>query len=187
MPLYFAYGANMNREAMARRCPRSSALVRARLARHRLAVMREGWLTVVRDPRASVHGVLWDVALSDVPPLDRYEGLAQGLYAKIAQPVLTESGQSGRWSMSAPTPDRGRRVRTIWPRSLRRRAPGRCQQRRSERWSSWGPDPRASGARARSTNLGRRRELNSSRPPWAPRRLCRRGSATRSDRPEPGA
>ena len=92
MPLYFAYGANMNREAMARRCPRSSALVRARLARHRLAVMREGWLTVVRDPRASVHGVLWDVALSDVPPLDRYEGLAQGLYAKIAQPVLTEFG-----------------------------------------------------------------------------------------------
>ena len=92
MPLYFAYGANMNREAMARRCPRSKALGRARLARHRLAVMREGWLTAVRDPRASVHGVLWDVALSDVPPLDRYEGLAQGLYAKIAQPVLTEAG-----------------------------------------------------------------------------------------------
>jgi hypothetical protein len=92
MSLYFAYGANMNRDAMARRCPRSKALGRARLARHRLAVMREGWLTVVRDPRASVHGVLWDVALSDVPPLDRYEGLAQGLYAKIAQPVITESG-----------------------------------------------------------------------------------------------
>ena len=82
MPLYFAYGANMNREAMARRCPRSKALGRARLARHRLAVMREGWLTAVRDPRASVHGVLWD----------RYEGLAQGLYAKIAQPVLAEAG-----------------------------------------------------------------------------------------------
>jgi hypothetical protein len=92
MPLYFAYGANMNRDAMARRCPRSKALGRARLARHRLAVMREGWLTVVRDPRPSVHGVLWDVALSDVPPLDRYEGLAQGLYAKIAQPVITEFG-----------------------------------------------------------------------------------------------
>ena len=92
MPLYFAYGANMNREAMARRCPRSKALGLARLARHRLAAMREGWLTAVRDPRASVHGILWDVALSDVPALDRYEGLAQGLYAKIAQPVLTESG-----------------------------------------------------------------------------------------------
>ena len=92
MPLYFAYGANMNREAMASRCPRSKALGLARLARHRLAAMREGWLTAVRDPRASVHGILWDVALYDVPALDRYEGLAQGLYSKIAQPVLTESG-----------------------------------------------------------------------------------------------
>src|SRR5271166_1968801 len=92
MPLHFAYGANMDREAMARRCPRSKALGLARLARHRLAAMREGWLTPVRDPRASVHGILWDVALSDVPALDRYEGLARGLYAKIVQLVLTESG-----------------------------------------------------------------------------------------------
>ena len=92
MPLYFAYGANMNREAMTRRCPRSKALGLARLARHRLAAMREGWLTAVRDPRASVHGILWDVALSDVPALDRFEGLAQGLYTKIAQPVLAGSG-----------------------------------------------------------------------------------------------
>ena len=33
---------------MARRCPRSKALGLARLERHRLAVMREGWLTAVR-------------------------------------------------------------------------------------------------------------------------------------------
>ena len=59
---------------MARRCPRSKPLGLARLERHRLAVMREGWLTVVRDPRAAVHGVLWDLALSDVRALDRYEG-----------------------------------------------------------------------------------------------------------------
>jgi hypothetical protein len=92
MPLYFAYGSNMSANAMASRCPRSKALGVARLARHRLAVMREGWLTAVRDPGASVHGVLWDVALSDVSALDRYEGLAQGLYAKIAQPVIAKSG-----------------------------------------------------------------------------------------------
>ena len=49
MPLYFAYGANMNASAMARRCPRPKALGVARLVRHRLAVMREGWLTVARD------------------------------------------------------------------------------------------------------------------------------------------
>src|SRR5277367_5775420 len=92
MPLYFAYGANMNASAMARRCPRSKALGPARLMRHRLAVMREGWLTIARDPRSAVHGVLWDLALADVAPLDRYEGLARGLYAKLTQPVVAERG-----------------------------------------------------------------------------------------------
>ena len=90
MPLYFAYGSNMNVEAMARRCPRSKALGLARLERRRLAVMREGWLTAIRDPSSAVHGVLWDLALSDVAALDRYEGVPQGLYAKLTQAVITD-------------------------------------------------------------------------------------------------
>jgi gamma-glutamylcyclotransferase (GGCT)/AIG2-like uncharacterized protein YtfP len=92
MPLYFAYGSNMSAEGMARRCPRSKALGLARLERHRLAVMREGWLTAVRDARSAVHGVLWDIALSDMPALDRYEDLSRRLYAKMAQPVITPGG-----------------------------------------------------------------------------------------------
>src|SRR5271155_3760371 len=92
MPLYFAYGANIDVTAMARRCPRSKALGPARFPRHRLAVMREGWLTVARDPRSAVHGVLWDLALADVAALDRYEGLPHGLYAKLTQPVVTNRG-----------------------------------------------------------------------------------------------
>jgi hypothetical protein len=75
--------------AMARRCPRSNPLGLARLERHRLAVMREGWLTAVRDPRSAVHGVLWDLALSDVAALDRYEGVPHGLYTKLMQAVIT--------------------------------------------------------------------------------------------------
>lgn len=92
MPLYFAYGSNINVEAMARRCPRSKARSLARLERHRLAVMCEGWLTAVCDPSSAVHGVLWDLALSDVAALDRYEGLPHGLYAKLMQPVVAERG-----------------------------------------------------------------------------------------------
>ena len=92
MPLYFAYGANMDRAQMAARCPRSTPLGLAILARHRLAVMREGWLTAVRDAHARVHGVLWDLALADVPALDRFEGLADGLYVKAAQPVIAATG-----------------------------------------------------------------------------------------------
>ena len=88
MPLYFAYGLNLDVNAMARRCPRSKPLSLARLERHRLQVMREGWLTTVRDPVSSVHGVLWDLALADVAALDRYEGVGQGLYAKRIQPVV---------------------------------------------------------------------------------------------------
>ncbi len=92
MPLYFAYGANISASAMASRCPRSRPLGLARLERHRLAVMREGWLTAVRDPSSAVHGVLWNLALSDVAALDRYEGTAQGLYVKLTQPVVAGRG-----------------------------------------------------------------------------------------------
>ena len=92
MPLYFAYGSNMDVAAMGRRCPRSKALGLARLERHRLAVMREGWLTALRASSSAVHGVLWDLALSDIAALDRYEGLAQGLYAKLTQAVVAARG-----------------------------------------------------------------------------------------------
>ena len=92
MPLYFAYGSNLDVAAMASRCPRAKPLGLARLARHRLAVMREGWLTAVRDPRSDVNGVLWDVALADMGALDQYEGLAGGLYTKTQQAVIGERG-----------------------------------------------------------------------------------------------
>lgn len=92
MPLYFAYGANMDRAAMAERCPRSTPLGPAVLARHRLAVMREGWLTAVRDANARLHGVLWDLALADIPALDRFEGVGEGLYVKAVQPVIAAGG-----------------------------------------------------------------------------------------------
>jgi gamma-glutamylcyclotransferase (GGCT)/AIG2-like uncharacterized protein YtfP len=92
MPLVFAYGANLDVPAMTRRCPRSRAVGPARLMRHRLAVMREGWLTVVRDARENVHGLLWDIALSDVAALDRFESVGTGLYRKILQSVATPGG-----------------------------------------------------------------------------------------------
>jgi gamma-glutamylcyclotransferase (GGCT)/AIG2-like uncharacterized protein YtfP len=92
MPLHFAYGSNIDAAAMAKRCPRSVAVGPARLVRHRLAAMREGWLTAVRDPRGTVHGILWNLALSDMPALDRYEGVANGLYRKALQSVTTATG-----------------------------------------------------------------------------------------------
>jgi gamma-glutamylcyclotransferase (GGCT)/AIG2-like uncharacterized protein YtfP len=86
--LYFAYGSNMDAQAMRTRCPKSSPLGLARLAKHRTFVMEDGYASVQTDAHAMVHGVLYDLALSDVASLDRYEEVARGLYRKITQPVL---------------------------------------------------------------------------------------------------
>jgi len=92
MPLYFAYGLNMDVAGMAQRCPRSKALGLARLPRHRFIVTTDGYASVIRDPRETVHGVLWDCALGDIRTLDKFEELASGLYIKINQPVVVEGG-----------------------------------------------------------------------------------------------
>ncbi|MBM1170871.1 gamma-glutamylcyclotransferase [Microvirga arabica] len=92
MPLYFAYGSNMDQAAMLGRCPGSKPVGIGRLMRHRFMIFDEGYATVVRDPQRSVWGMVWDLALADVPALDRYESLATGLYTKVVQPVVTGQG-----------------------------------------------------------------------------------------------
>ena len=95
--LYFAYGSNMDATAMRARCPRSHVVGLARLMRHRFYLMgRTGYASVCRDPRVSVHGVLFDLALADVPALDRYEDVAHGLYTKAQQSVVLGAGQTRR-------------------------------------------------------------------------------------------
>jgi len=91
MPLYFAYGANMDAAAMAHRCPSSKPLGLARLPRHRWFISADGYANVMRDPRRDVHGVLWDLTLSDVAPLDRFEDVPK-LYRKATQPVIAQAG-----------------------------------------------------------------------------------------------
>lgn len=92
MPLYFAYGSNMDRAAMRQRCPASRPIGVAKLPRHRFLINADGYATVARDPRRTVLGVVWDLALSDVPALDRYESIGTGLYTKISQPVVLPGG-----------------------------------------------------------------------------------------------
>jgi gamma-glutamylcyclotransferase (GGCT)/AIG2-like uncharacterized protein YtfP len=91
MPLYFAYGANMDMVAMASRCPGSKPLGLARLPRHRWIISSDGYANVVRDARREVHGLLWDLALADVSTLDRFEDVPR-LYRKVTQPVISEKG-----------------------------------------------------------------------------------------------
>ncbi|WP_442756578.1 gamma-glutamylcyclotransferase family protein [Methylocystis sp. JAN1] len=112
MPLHFAYGSNMDAAAMAGRCPRSRLLGRARLARWRFVVMPSGFASVVPDPRTNVYGALWDVPVSDVMALDRYERVGQGLYAKRMVPVLKEPfGASPALAYIGAAPNQG----AAWP------------------------------------------------------------------------
>jgi gamma-glutamylcyclotransferase (GGCT)/AIG2-like uncharacterized protein YtfP len=92
MPLYFAYGSNMDQAAMLGRCPASKPVGIGRLMRHRFMIFDEGYATVVRDPQRAVWGMVWDLALADVPALDRYESLSTGLYTKVIQPMVTAQG-----------------------------------------------------------------------------------------------
>jgi cation transport regulator ChaC len=106
--LYFAYGSNMQRAAMRRRCPNARPVGPARLERHRFFVGIDGWGSVRPQPGATVHGVLWRLTPRDVAALHAYELLDKGLYDVRHLPV-----RSGARLISAMT------------YVLRRRRPGR--------------------------------------------------------------
>ena len=103
----------MDLAGMAERCPLSRPLGRGRLPRHRILVMAEGFASIAPDPRANVHGVLWDLALRDVRALDQFEDVSRGLYKKVQLPVLREPFGSaralvyvGHWTRpGAPAPE----------------------------------------------------------------------------------
>ena len=90
MPVHFAYGANMDAVAMARRCPRARLLGRARLAGWRFALVPSGFATILPDRRATTHGVLWDIPPGDMATLDRFEQVGQRLYMRRMLPTLRE-------------------------------------------------------------------------------------------------
>lgn len=87
MPLYFAYGANMDRTAMRKRCPDTKSLGPATLPGRRLFVAESGYASVRPHAGAVVHGVAWRLAWRDVPALDEFEEVAAGLYSKRYLPI----------------------------------------------------------------------------------------------------
>lgn len=100
MPLYFAYGSNMDLSAMKTRCPGSEVIGPARLQGYRFALMKRSGYATVRAARASVvHGLLFRLAPADVAPLDRYEDIAHNLYVKAIQPVIPSDGKGARGAL----------------------------------------------------------------------------------------
>jgi cation transport regulator ChaC len=97
MTLYFAYGSNMNRAAMARRCPSARAIGPATLERYKFFVGIDGWGSVKPSAGERVHGVLWRLTPRDVAALHAYELLHKGLYDVRHLPV--RSGAQRRTAM----------------------------------------------------------------------------------------
>lgn len=93
MPLYFAYGANLDQIAMSSRCPGARPLGPARLEAHQFFVMAEGYASVRPAGDTTVHGLLWRIENVHLPALDEYEEVASGLYDRATVDVVGAAGR----------------------------------------------------------------------------------------------
>ncbi len=78
--LYFAYGANTNIAAMAKRCPKAQPIGMMRLDNYRLVF--RGVADVEPAPGDVVIGALWSITDECEAALDRFEGFPT-LYTKL--------------------------------------------------------------------------------------------------------
>jgi hypothetical protein len=92
MTVYFAYGANMERSAMRKRCPGATALGPARLRGWRY-VIAQGYGSLARAPGGRVFGVLWRLTPRDLAALNSFECLDSGLYRRAMLTVETGAGR----------------------------------------------------------------------------------------------
>ncbi|MGH8917834.1 MAG: gamma-glutamylcyclotransferase [Actinomycetes bacterium] len=103
MPLYAAYGSNMDPAQMKERAPHSPMAGTGWLMGWRLTFggsdyAWEGALaTVVEQPGSQVFVVLYDVPDQDVATLDRWEGGELGLHKKLRLRVHTLQGTELAW------------------------------------------------------------------------------------------
>ena len=78
--IMFSYGSNLCRGQMARRCPKAEALGRLTLPDWRLVF--RGVADCIAAPGAVCYGGLWRITPDCERALDRYEGVARGIYRK---------------------------------------------------------------------------------------------------------
>lgn len=108
---YFAYGSNMDRSQMVRRCPDAALIGKARLYNHKFELDEEGVATVTPKPGSQVEGLLWLISPKDRDRLDRYEGVSSKCYRQEWYPITGEYGQKvcALVYVSERGPNRGQR------------------------------------------------------------------------------
>ena len=89
---YFAYGSNMGVRDMGARCPGATLVGAAALDGFEFRINRHGYATVVPMRGKTVFGALWRLTARDWPPLDEYEGVREGLYARARVTVRLLDG-----------------------------------------------------------------------------------------------
>jgi gamma-glutamylcyclotransferase (GGCT)/AIG2-like uncharacterized protein YtfP len=105
LPLYFAYGSNLEPEQMERRCPGHRVLCRAILHDHALRFhgFSKSWggavATIEHVPGAMVHGVVFELTPANFEALDRYEdcrgeGHPDNFYDRVRLPLQLEFGET---------------------------------------------------------------------------------------------
>ena len=103
MPLYAAFGSNMDPARMGATCPHSPLQGTGWLTGWRLTFGGEehGWdgalATIVEDPIDQVFVAIYDVTDEDVVHLDSLESADTGLYRKTRVRVSTMTGEQVAW------------------------------------------------------------------------------------------
>ena len=87
---YFAYGSNLNKAQMAKRCPDSEPLYLGNLENMRFIINSRGVASVAPERNSSVRGLIWKISPKDEKNLDRYEGVAHNLYTKEKLKIVSE-------------------------------------------------------------------------------------------------
>jgi len=104
VPLYAAYGSNLDPARMSERCPHSPMQTTGWLTGWRLTFGGEdhGWdgalATIVQDPLEQVFVAVYDVTEDDEANLDTWESADSGLYRKTRVRVATMLGEQVVWT-----------------------------------------------------------------------------------------
>ncbi len=87
--IYFAYGANLDRNGMNARCPGNKPLCRAVLKDYRLVFRNVADIEEAENQQ--VQGALYEITLEHLKSLDRFEGYPR-LYTRKTVNVIRECG-----------------------------------------------------------------------------------------------
>ncbi|HQR28437.1 MAG TPA: gamma-glutamylcyclotransferase [Nocardioides sp.] len=104
MPLYAAYGTNLDPARMGERCPHSPLHATGWLMGWRLTFGGEehGWdgalATIVEDPLEQVYVAVYDITPEDEATLDEWEAADTGLFFKTRVRVSTLAGELVVWA-----------------------------------------------------------------------------------------